>query len=252
MENAAKALIIAATTILGILLLSIMVYMFRVGASVDEQYDQNQSSLQLELYNSQFEVYNTQYNSIMDLITVCNLAYSRNAETDYDSRRAVSINIKVGSKNFQIPSDKSVADSVGLKKNQILLNGSVISIYNLADTPLKDLGILGVGNSEDKLSKSYTGTVKYKKNKYSERIWECSKCGRISMGIDAPSECSKCKNPNLYAKELINAATVYKYIFNCSKVEYDKSNGRVVSMEFELNKVTDSDSILYWDSSKYE
>ena len=94
--------------------------------------------------------------------------------------------------------------------------------------------------------------VTYKKNKYGEKIWECSKCGRTSMGINAPSQCSKCLNHNLYAKELTNSSTVYKYIFNCSKIEYDKSYGRVVSMNFELNKVNDSDSILYWNSSKYE
>ncbi len=252
MENAVKALLIAATTLLGVLLLSIMVYMFRVGASVDEQYEQNQSSLQLELYNSNFEVYNTQYNSIMDLITVCNLAYSKNIENNYDNRIGISINIKLGSKSFQIPSDKSVAESAGLQKNQILLNGSAISIYNLADTPLKDLGILGVGDSNDKLSKSYTGTVTYKKNKYGERIWECANCGRTTMGLNAPDKCYICEKKVLSAKEITNSATVYKYIFNCSKVEYDDKTGRVISMNFELNKVTDSDSILYWNSSKYE
>lgn len=98
MESAVKALMIAATTILGMLLLSIMIYMFRSAAKVDEQYDSNQSQLSLELDNSQFEYYNRPYNTIMDLISLANLVYSNNVENNWDAARAVNLKINIEGK----------------------------------------------------------------------------------------------------------------------------------------------------------
>ena len=57
MENASKALLIAATILLSILIIGLFVYIFKAGSSVGENYDKKQISQQLELYNSRFELY---------------------------------------------------------------------------------------------------------------------------------------------------------------------------------------------------
>ena len=62
MENASKALLMAAGVLLGILLLSVMIYVFRQGARVQQTYDQKQITNQLELYNSKFEKYDRDNN----------------------------------------------------------------------------------------------------------------------------------------------------------------------------------------------
>ena len=49
MENASKALIMAASILLGLLLITAFVQVFKAGASVNENYDQTQRTAQLEL-----------------------------------------------------------------------------------------------------------------------------------------------------------------------------------------------------------
>lgn len=133
MENASKALLIAAGVFLGIMLLSVMIYVFRQGASVNQNYDQKQISLQLELYNSQFETYDRNNNNIMDVISLCNLAFDVNKECDFDKALAVQIEIKIGSKTYIMPNTNLITD-----RNTILDGNSKISIYNLVDYTLSD------------------------------------------------------------------------------------------------------------------
>lgn len=185
MENVSKALIMAATTILAVLLMGIFIYVFKAGSSVSETYDKKQQSEQLELYNSKFEIYNLQSNTIIDLISVSNLAYSVNIECEYDSKNTVNIIVNAGTKKFTIPSD----DRRGLNKNQILSGTTPMSIYQLATDNLDTLGIEH-NNKTDTLS-----TTKYK-----------------------------------------DATTIYKYLFNCEKIEYHNVSGQVSKMEFRMYK----------------
>ena len=50
MDNASKALIMAASILLGVMLFSVFVYVFRAGASLDETYDAAQNIRQLNLF----------------------------------------------------------------------------------------------------------------------------------------------------------------------------------------------------------
>ena len=236
MENAMKALIMAATTILGVLLLYIMIYMFRSAARVDQQYDENQAQRSLELKNSEFEVYNTEYNSIMDLITVCNLAHSKNLETEYDIFRRVKITININGKKFEIPNERIDTEEI---EKPIFLDGKPMSIYRLADSTLEDLKISvpAGGKKEDKLSRTHTGKVKYKKNKYGESMWKCKTKGCTGTSFDPV--------------EMDEYVTTYKYLFKCTKINYHDRTNVVSEMEFELikNSEISDDSILKWNSA---
>ena len=150
MENGSKALIMAASVFLGILLFSAMIYLFRAGARMNEQYEEQQVSNDLVLYNSKFELYNEPDNSILDIISVANLAYNINKDTDYDDGNAITIDINVGNTTFQISGSKKLE-----KRNTIFIgkNGNYISIYDLVEKSFNDLGISMVGsNDDDKLS----------------------------------------------------------------------------------------------------
>lgn len=135
MENAAKALMIAAGILLGIMLLSVMIYVFRQGAKVNQAYDNKQVSLQLELYNSQFEHYDRNNNNIMDVISLCNLAFDVNMDTDYDTQNTVEIEIQIDSDTYRIPNDIGPYDGeLFNQRNKILTNSDdVKSIYSLVD-----------------------------------------------------------------------------------------------------------------------
>ena len=236
MENASKALIIAASVILGVLLFSLMIMMFRRAALVDQHYESNQSARTLELNNSYYEKYNNNTNTILDLISLCNLAYSNNVECYYDENKAVRIEIKVSNSaqgTFVIPnrldqnygslmfdsgaspmpvtayraqelSQSIIPTDYGYGKNRIWRESNKsnpISIYDLAS---KSLNELGVSSSNDKLSKTHYGMINYK---YTDRFGE---------------EQSATEN-----------ITTYKYYFKCEGVTYHQVTGTIESMTFK-------------------
>lgn len=153
MENASKALIIAASLIISLFILFIMIYVFRQGARVNQAYDQKQITNQLELYNSRFEEFDRDNNNIIDVISLANLAYDTNSICDFDPMLAVKIEIKIGTNIFTIPKTKDISG-----RNKILTpSNHEISIYNLADLTLGELvptyATMGAqANSTDKLS----------------------------------------------------------------------------------------------------
>lgn len=175
MENASKALLIAATILLSILIIWLFVYIFKAGSSVGENYDKKQISQQLELYNSRFELYDRSNNTIMDLITVANLAYSINKQTLYDVDNSVKIDINIGNKKFYIPNEYN--DNNKIEKNQIRMVGkpNPISIYDLPTLTFDELGIdFQNSNLDDKLS-----TTQYIKSKNETKYKYLFKCIEI-------------------------------------------------------------------------
>ncbi len=197
MENGTRALIMAATVFLGIMLFSIMVYLFRAGAEVNQDYDQKQIDNQLALYNSNFELYNVEDNTIMDIISVANLAYNVNEESDYDSENSMKIEIRFNSeyfnsKTFIIPNTKEN----GIGRNKIFDNKrkKFISIYDLLEKNITELGInKGIGGLDD-------------------------------MNLNEKLTTTK--------KDIDTNTPIYKYLFRCIGVEYSSKTGKIKYMKF--------------------
>lgn len=153
MENASRAFIIAASVIIGLFILFVMIYVFSQGSRVNQMYDQKQITNQLEFYNSRFEEFDKPNNNIIDVISLANLAYDVNKICDYDSMLTVKVEIKIGTKIFTMPNTNIISG-----RNKILTaSNDEISIYNLADLTLGELVptyvTIGSGaNSTDKLS----------------------------------------------------------------------------------------------------
>lgn len=102
MENAVKALIMVAGLIIGVLVIGLLVYLFRIGGNVASNYEQSMSEGEIASFNAKFEKYITklntnpeansgtnngynnlfiqQSNSIHDIVSVINLAYDTNAQ----------------------------------------------------------------------------------------------------------------------------------------------------------------------------
>lgn len=165
MENASKALFIVAGVFLGLLLLAVMIYVFNQGARVNATYDQKQITNQLELYNARFEEFDKEDNNIMDAISLANLGFDVNKECEFDPTLTVRIEIAIGSDTFTIPNNNTISE-----RNKILTDtNNEISIYNLADLTLTELGVvpgtIGSGaKGTDKLSKTrlVNGSTIYK------------------------------------------------------------------------------------------
>lgn len=236
MQNVSKALIMAGSVILGVILLATLVYVLRMGGSVNKTYDETQLSYQTEGFNYQFEVYQRDDNNILDIVTLLNLAYSVNSENGYDANNSVIITITVGNKTYRIPKDISTDIEVfhdnnykALERNQIFdtagSNGGVISIYDLLEKPFNELGISAgiVGlDTKDKLSKIHIGHYVYYPNR-------------------------KADDPNIGEPIVGNSGTTYKYIFDCNDdtIKYNKTTGKISQMEF-VCKVNP-----YWELGPY-
>ena len=100
MENAVKAMYIAAGTLIALMILSAWVYLFRNGARLGQGYEQTQMTAQVIKFNGQFDAYAKITNQLTssaygysfivkgstasDIITCANLAMSVNEQNDYD------------------------------------------------------------------------------------------------------------------------------------------------------------------------
>ena len=79
MENASKALIMAASILIGIMIISLAVYLFATfGATSAELHEQMQTD-RVNQFNTQFTTYQNMTNlTIYDVVTVANLAKDNN------------------------------------------------------------------------------------------------------------------------------------------------------------------------------
>ncbi len=146
MENGSRALIMAATVLLGVFLLSMMLYMFRAGGQMTKQFDEKQINLQLENYNRQFEVFDKPNNTITDVISLANLVYSTNEQNEFAEGATVQLDVVIDGITYSIPGEYKNPNAVLLadkkyltKRNTILENGTPIDIYKLVNTPVEDL-----------------------------------------------------------------------------------------------------------------
>lgn len=87
MENASKALIMAAGVLIGILVLSLGVYLFASFGNTSVQIQAENEANELNKFNSQFTVYQGRKDlTIYDILTVANYASENNKNYNLDSR----------------------------------------------------------------------------------------------------------------------------------------------------------------------
>lgn len=128
MENAVQALYMAAGTIIALMILSVLVYMFRTGARLGENYEITQETAQVVKFNSQFDAYSkkteqlsnadygysfiTKGNTASDVISCANLAMSVNRANDYDSDNKLEVVVICGGTTYSIyPLEKAPKDA---------------------------------------------------------------------------------------------------------------------------------------------
>lgn len=87
MENASKALLMAAGVLIGIMVLSLAVYLFVTFGSTSAQMHQQKEQDQLNQFNSQFTSYEGKEDiTIYDIVTVANLATENNKYYEFDTK----------------------------------------------------------------------------------------------------------------------------------------------------------------------
>lgn len=78
MENASKALIMVASVLIGIMILSLGGYLFSKFGNTSKQVNQRLEQKQIDEFNAQFTKYEGTTCTIHDIVTIINLAKSNN------------------------------------------------------------------------------------------------------------------------------------------------------------------------------
>lgn len=93
MENASKALLIAAGILLALIILSLLIYMTNTTSRMAKAQDEKTEAEQLAAFNREYEAYNKTKMYGTDVITVYNKAKNNN------EKKEIFITIKVYDKN---------------------------------------------------------------------------------------------------------------------------------------------------------
>ncbi len=132
MENASKALIMAAGVLIGILILSLAIYLFaNFGAASAEVHRQNEAN-QINQFNAQFTSYEGRTDiTIHDVVTVANLAKDSNANYELTSQTETNyyIIVKLGNNQIQNYTSSQLDNLVSNDVNSINKTSESLPTY---------------------------------------------------------------------------------------------------------------------------
>lgn len=100
MENASKALLIAAGVLVGVLLLSLMVTLFVSASSLSKTYDENKNAEAIQQFNANFTKYLGQDLTIHQVVTICNFAEKNGVTIDSEKKGVLDIKDNVDHYNI--------------------------------------------------------------------------------------------------------------------------------------------------------
>lgn len=78
MENASKALIISAEVLLGVILLTLMVFVFRAMGTFSDTVDKNIETKNIAEFNTKFEQFQNKNLTAQDIVSIINLSKQYN------------------------------------------------------------------------------------------------------------------------------------------------------------------------------
>lgn len=128
MENASKAMLMAAGVLIGILILSLAVYLFVSFGSSSAQIHQQNEKKQMDQFNSQFTVYQGKECTIYHVITVANLATENNKYYEFKKRTGLPagtdyyISVKLDNQGFIEKGTESSSNQIKDAYDQLIQN----------------------------------------------------------------------------------------------------------------------------------
>lgn len=215
MENAAKALTIAGTILISVLVISAVVFMYRDLTSVKRQDAENQKVQEITDFNKSFESFDKTLNGAK-MLSLANKIQDYN--TKYVDR------MSEGYKNIDLCIDGKIANDDGIewykyyselqKKVDTMMNDRYISANYLE--ALKEACKV----------KSKAGSSHLEREQADETLKELEQklgSNKYSQAIDKYKD-----DYPIYEQYLI----IKKQIFKPAGIEYDERNGRITKMSY--------------------
>lgn len=212
MENASKALIIAGSVLLSILIIGSLVFMFNTLSNLKSTEASSADAQKLAEYNSQIETFNRKGIYGSEVLSLANLI------DDYNKRQAdlkgyVAIKLEVITKQIY-------GDNVTMQTSYIQDNG-----YKLL---IEDFNKLENIVNQAKNVKRYGKTIEqYYNMRENEKVEHLTKQGKVKALEEINKLVEEYSNKKSELTEFKNKK------FKQPNVEYDSLNGRVISMYFE-------------------
>lgn len=96
MENASKALLMAAGVLIGVLVLALIIYLFTYFGAEAQKFSEIINQNQLTKYNAQYTVFDGRKDlSVYDVVSIINTAYENNQKHKDDSTYETEYQVKV-------------------------------------------------------------------------------------------------------------------------------------------------------------
>ncbi len=135
MENASKALIMAASVLIGILILSLAVFLFSDFAATSDRIHKEVKQTQDDQFNAQFTSFAVKEdNNIYDIITAVNLAKSNNTKyeltTSDEGNYYITINMNKGTNISNLEKLSESRINMLLQDELNALNGGALPSYS--------------------------------------------------------------------------------------------------------------------------
>ncbi len=248
MENASKALIMAGSVLIALMIIGALLLMFNSLSSYQQVGEQNTKEAQVIAFNNQFETYNRQDVRGSDLYSLINsvVDYNRrkstegigtNDEGQYLAYEPMKIeftispitelngnNLLIKQTNYTIDSTKNTFESVYSGVTELETNYGKQVLQNLCTA--KDKIFITTTDGNDKIKAINNFNSAYGKKEIT------------ITDIDNDSAIEKAYNEMLEKKD--DVYTYYEYIqfkrarFDCVDKKYNQKTGRINYMRFEF------------------
>lgn len=150
MENASKALIMAAGVLIGILVLSLGVYLFASFGNTSIQIHEENEANELNKFNSQFTVYQGRTDlTIYDILTVANYASENNKyygldKTNRGNEATFYVGVKLDGKYIEELNTKDQTYKIESFTNELNVNSKIELEKKLYKCRNKDVKISSI------------------------------------------------------------------------------------------------------------
>lgn len=161
MENASKALLMAASILIGLIVLSLGVYLVNTFKSFSQDYNESLEIQRMQQFNAQFTAFSTRSNvSIHEIMTLANYAKEFNSTNNIEptNNQYINVNIKFKNKPKIDITNESIYPTEEYKKNpnkfiSALLDGTYV--YNLYGDEVEKEGQYQYDYNETTKKKTY-------------------------------------------------------------------------------------------------
>ena len=259
MENASKALLMAAGVLIALIIIGALLLMFNNLSNYQETNTQNTRESQIVEFNKQFETYNRKDVRGSDLYSLLNKV------VDYNRRKSdvatgndegqdlkfepMTIKVTITDKRTigeEWTYDKTIRlfsqSNLGIVNNQLILTKQTSTKFekNIEETLRKIesnySGKTGASNLAAGIDKLFPGKDASEDKKQTAVEFYNRNIATESEKVNNYDELESKRNDIL---QLV--ATYYEYVqfkrayFECSNIEYSKKTGRVIELEFKYN-----------------